>query len=893
MPISVWQFAEFEFHPLRNELQRAGKPVPAEGKPKEVLLYLLRHAGRIVPSDEIKREVWQARNLSEPSVAVALGKLRDAFGGEDRQRIIRTVKGGGYTMAVPVQLIQLADDRPGPQDLHAGRQAPGRPGWLLEAPMEQGEDRASWQICTPEGEARRVLHLGWSESALAQLRWRAEALERVSSSGNNRERFPKLLSTQWENEPYLLKTDWTGPSLPQWAAEQGGLRAVSESERIGIAAELAAALEAAHELGLTHGALTSTEVHIVKSGSGWAVRLDGFGRHPAPCSTEAAECEPDGENVSLKPHSIYRAPELSGAGPGTFAGDLYAYGVLLYQIMAADLIAGPLPGWEQRIHDPVLRQDIAEFAALDPSRRLASADSLAGRLRGLAERRRANEQMEAGLRRAELAERLLAAEQAKRPLRRALVLLAVLVVSAAVFAAFHAISSLRRSRNAALVQIRHARAVRVFLEGLFWDGGAAAQGPISSEGLADRGLEKARLLASEPEEHAELLTTLGASYGALGNYPKAEQVLAEALEERRRSSGPQSPEFAATLMKQAALESDEHQPRAALARAQQALSIERQTLPSDDMTIYRSETTLAEIWTELGEYERAVSLLDGAVNRERGDPALRADLAAALNDESIAENNLGHLERSLDLQEQSMAIDRELLGGRHPDIGEHLMSMDNAHMLLGRYDQAGVEAREALSILREALPPGHHDIAAAEAHLGTALSHQPSQLAEARASLESSLRTLKREPERSATEAYALAALGSVAFQQGCHAEALARYRESLGIYKQVYARPHFSWSIPLTGTAEILYAEHKWRDARQYAGEAYRISEATLHGDDPRRLKASLIFARCLAKIHQQVQAAAIAREVLAEAPAGDFQGEASRKDAQNLLAEIAPIRP
>ncbi len=888
MPVPVWQFAEFEFHQLRHELRRSGKVVPVESKPKEVLLYLLRHAGRIVSPDEIKGAVWQAKNLSELSVAVAVGKLRDAFGDTDRQRVLRTVKGGGYTMAVSVVLAYLAEESARPEDLLAGQEVPGRPGWLLKKHLEQEGGYACWLSCQADEESRRVVHLAWDERARVQLQSRVEALECLNKFTDEPMRFPRLLTVQWESEPALIETDWLGPTLPQWAAEQGGLRAMSETVRVALGAELATAIEAAHGLGLIHGSLCLSDVHIVKSGAGWSVRLDGFGRQTR---VSRAGDSIEGSHAA-QPGSIYQAPELNGGERPTIAGDIYAFGVILYQMVAADLTAGPLPGWEQRIEDPLLRQDIADAAALDPGRRHATPGLYTGRLRELAERRRANDLLEESRRRAELAERLLAAEQAKRPLWRALAMSAMLLVLVASFAALRYMSDLRRGQRAALAQARHARALQTFLEGLFWDGDVAARGPMTAEGLADRGLEKSHLLVGEPEEHAELLTTLGASYDALGNYAKAEHLLAQALEERRRTDGPESPEFAATLTKEAALKSDEHQPRVALPLAEQALSIERRTLPATDLALSRAEALLGEIWTELGEDQKAVPLLEGAVRRESGQPELLDDLSGALNDLSITESNLGHLERSLDLQEQSMSIDRALLGNRHPDIAEHLLTIDNAHVLLGQYDQAAAEASEALSIFRESLPAGHHEIAAAQAHLGTALAHVPSRVTEARASLEEALHTLEREPQHSATEAYALLAIGSVAFQQGHDAEALARYRESLKIYQQLYTRPHFSWSIPLTGTAEVLCAEHKWQDAQRYAEEAYRVSSATLHVDDPRRIKTSVVYARSLVEVHQTAQAAMIFREILADAPPGNSQVERSRKEAKDQLAQIAATR-
>ena len=59
---------------------------------------------------------------------------------------------------------------------------------------------------------------------------------------------------------------------------------------------------------------------------------------------------------------MYRAPELHGGGAPTIQGDVYALGVLLYQVVCGDFAQPPVPGWKRRIADPLLRQDIAEAA---------------------------------------------------------------------------------------------------------------------------------------------------------------------------------------------------------------------------------------------------------------------------------------------------------------------------------------------------------------------------------------------------------------------------------------------------------------------------------------------------------------------------------------------------
>ena len=88
----------------------------------------------------------------------------------------------------------------------------------------------------------------------------------------------------------------------------------------------------------------------------------------------------------------YLAPEVLAGHSPTISSDVYALGVMLYQLMVGDFRKPLSPGWEAGIDDPLLREDIAEAACGDPSRRLKSAAELVERLENLSARQSRAEQ---------------------------------------------------------------------------------------------------------------------------------------------------------------------------------------------------------------------------------------------------------------------------------------------------------------------------------------------------------------------------------------------------------------------------------------------------------------------------------------------------------------------
>ena len=73
---------------------------------------------------------------------------------------------------------------------------------------------------------------------------------------------------------------------------------------------------------------------------------------------------------------------------------MYALGVLLYQLVAADFRKPLAPGWESDIPDPLIREDIAEAASGDPARRLQTTAEFVERLVNLDRRRAEREALE-------------------------------------------------------------------------------------------------------------------------------------------------------------------------------------------------------------------------------------------------------------------------------------------------------------------------------------------------------------------------------------------------------------------------------------------------------------------------------------------------------------------
>ena len=88
-------------------------PVPVEPKVFDLLVHLIRHRDRVLSRDELFREVWDGREVSDATLSNHVAGARRVLGDNgDLQQTIQTVRGRGYQFVAPVE--ELPDGAPAP-----------------------------------------------------------------------------------------------------------------------------------------------------------------------------------------------------------------------------------------------------------------------------------------------------------------------------------------------------------------------------------------------------------------------------------------------------------------------------------------------------------------------------------------------------------------------------------------------------------------------------------------------------------------------------------------------------------------------------------------------------------------------------------------------------------
>lgn len=457
-------FADAEFNEVSGTLLVGGEPVTVEPLPLRLLAELLRRVNEVVTKEELFEAVWAGRVTVDHVLANAVSKLRAALGEQAGARVVNIPR-VGYRFDGPVRRVAVGMAQP---DLIVGDPVPGREGYVLVRALGEVVGSQVWLAQHAKLGQAHVFKFAEDGPRLAALKREYTLFRVLQAELGPRDDFVRVLDTQFLVAPYFLECEYGGVSLLEWAEHDGRLAGMSVADRLAVFLQMARAVAAAHSVGVLHKDLKPANVLVAGENGAWKVRLTDFGsgrlldpdqldrlQLTAMGMTQSGLASADSRSGTL----MYLAPELLAGQSATTQSDVYALGVLLYQLLAGDLRRPMTTGWHTDITDALLVEDIAAATQGRPSDRIVSVGDLAERLANLASRREARSREAEQARAASL----LAAAEARRRTRRPWVFAAIASLVVGIAASLW----LYRQASLSLVQAREqeakARAISDFL----------------------------------------------------------------------------------------------------------------------------------------------------------------------------------------------------------------------------------------------------------------------------------------------------------------------------------------------------------------------------------------------------------------------------------------------
>ncbi len=438
---ALHRFENVEFDELQGQLRVAGQPVALEPRPLRLLAELLQHVNEVVTKDELLQAVWDGRPTVEHVLANAVSKLRTALGAAGAARLV-TLPRVGYRLQGPVQRETRQQAL---QRFAAGQEVPGRKDFVLERALGQGSRSDVWLARHARLGHTRVFKFADDGARLSALKREYTLYRVLRQELGQRADIATVVDSRFTAAPYFLECEYGGQSLPEWAEQDGRLAAMSQSERLQLFLQIARAVAAAHSVGVLHKDLKPGNI-LVDAAPGqagqaglaglagqadhpvhppiWQARLTDFGSGRLLDAGRLADLQLTAlgmthtEHVTPDSHSgtlMYLAPEVLAGQAPSMQSDVYALGLVLYQMLVGDLRRPMATGWQRSLDDALLVDDVAAATEGRLADRLASAAELAHRLEHLPQRRVAGAAAQAEIARQQRQAEQLARTRARRP----------------------------------------------------------------------------------------------------------------------------------------------------------------------------------------------------------------------------------------------------------------------------------------------------------------------------------------------------------------------------------------------------------------------------------------------------------------------------------------------
>ena len=372
---------------------------------------------------------------------------------------------------------------------------------------------------------------------------------------------------------------------------------------------------------------------------------------------------------------------------------------------------------------------------------------------------------------------------------------------------------------------------------------------VTARDMLVTGMARVEDLRGQPVVQAQMLDALGRVNDQLGRFDEAERLLRRALELRRTQYGDNHADVAATLNHLSTVVAERGRHAEALRLAREALDIQKRAL---------------------GPRTPEVALTLSRVGEMTEDDAAAESLFRAARD-----------------------IQRSALGPQTLEVATIDVRLAEIFTRRGKYEEAEATAREALAIRERLMGPEHASTAVGMISLAELLRFYRNQPVEAESLYHRAIEILRKQPRpRPALLSGALGGLESIAHWRGDHVRAEAFAREVLDAHRRALGAEHPIVAEAMETIAEHLAAQRRYSEAEDMLRASIALLQRTVGSEDFRTASTLITLGRVHAAAGRLDEAEDDLRQALStmervEGPVKEIEGEAAA-----LLANVIERR-
>lgn len=652
--------------------------------------------------------------------------------------------------------------------------------------------------------------------------------------------------------PYLVMEYVEGCRIDQYCQEQQ----LDIRRRLLLFKQVCSAVQYAHQQLVIHRDIKPGNILVTAAGS--AQLLDfGIAKLADPQSVQSVDLTQVHERLLTPGHA---SPEQVRGEPVGTASDIYALGVLLYELLTDrkpfDFSGMTLAQIEKAIceHTPPrpsevsgkreLRGDLDVIAMKaqhkDATRRYASASALAEDVENYLTDRPIVARPDSL--------RYRAVKFWRRNRMAASTATAALVAVIAMTVVYT--NRLSNARNAAELEARKSKLVADYLVEMFKSASPdVAQGKtITAVDLLNHGASAldARL-SGDPHIHAEMTDVIASSFLSLGENAQALKLYQRLVELREQEEGRDTPAYARALMNLGNTHAVMGHEAEGEPLLEEALRLQETGGAATKLDQARTLLGLSMLCYDMNRYEESLAYIERAqriVESERAqDTDLGAHVSATL---ALIMVELKHYDRAEAMFLETIAVRERLLGKRHPDTLSAKVNLALLMRNMGRYAQALPLMDELLTDKRAVLGTEHEEVG------------------------------------------YLLYYIGGILAQTGDNEKADQLLRQSLQIIAARQGTRHRRYGVALRTLAQNELARGNYREAEKGFRQAREIEALTVAAGDQELFRTDVLIAASLRAQGRIAEADALLTPAIGffELPAG------SNMSKGNLWVEAGRLR-
>jgi eukaryotic-like serine/threonine-protein kinase len=450
----------------------------------------------------------------------------------------------------------------------------------------------------------------------------------------------------------------------------------------------------------------------------------------------------------------------------------------------------------------------------------------------------------------------------------------------------------------ALRQARQAQEVKQFVFGVFGqsDPNAAKGQEITARQLLAEGARRIQSeLADQPEVEAEMLLFVGQIDYRLGLAPEARPLFTRALELRRRLFGEDSAGVADAEVALATVLFWQGELKEADTLLVGAVEKRRKWKGQDHPDTAYARGLLGRVRLERGDMAGAETLLRAAVADERRHlSSPHVELASNINALGRVAQAKGDLDEAERLYREALDMRQKLFGEEHTRVSESQLNL--ASVMRDRGDDRGALPwfRKVLDLDRRLLGDTHDKIASDLNNLGQALL-ATGQYPEAEERLRESLEVRRRlYGADSPKTAIGLHGLARALRHRGKLEEAESLSRRALGLAVTLLGDDHANVGSVREELALIRCAQGQLGEAEALARRALQAYRQKLPADHPWVAGGQVTLAHVLVAAHRAAEAEPLLVDALERRRRKLGDGNPRTAEARLALAEcLADLRP